>query len=57
MKLKRALLSLCMALTFVVAFAFAGCSDCVTETIKEPAKPTRPNIPGETDSEGWTDNY
>jgi hypothetical protein len=56
MKLKRALLSLCMALTFVVAFAFAGCSDCVTETIKEPPNSNRPSNPDDPDGE-WTSSY
>ena len=55
MKLKRVLLSLCMALTFVFAFALAGCSDCITETIEEPAS-NRPSDPSDPEDE-WTNNH
>ena len=55
MKFKKVLLSFLIALTFVFSFAFAGCADCVTKSVKEPTS-SRPVDPNDPDA-NWSSNY
>lgn len=42
-------------MSFVVAFAFAGCSDCITDSLDDSTKNSTVD-PSDPDDE-WTDNH